>query len=162
MKQTLLTWRPHTTAILIAGVVLLIIASAVAYMVSATRPTVEVKIGSSGVYKLWIADDENSRILGLAGVESLPPNGGLLMDFGKDDPAGIWMKDMKVPLDIVWLDAEKKVIYIVTNASPDLSTTKTFTPPKPARYVVELSAGSVKNSAIKVGNTAEFTVRGER
>lgn len=161
MKQALLTWRPHTTAILIGGVVLVILATAASFIISTSRPTVEVKIGSSGVYKLWIADNEPARIIGLSGVESLPPNGGLLMDFQEDNEAGIWMKDMKLPLDIVWLDADKKVIYIVTNASPELSTTKTFTPPTPARYVIELSSGSVKNGAIKIGSAAEFVLRGE-
>lgn len=88
--------------------------------------------------------DEPSRNLGAFGVDSLKPNGGLLMVFDSDGTWGIWMKDMKVPLDILWLDANKKVVYIVKNASPEARDVATFTPKEPARYVLELLAGSVE------------------
>ena len=87
---------------------------------------------------------------------------GLLMLFADDGQWGIWMKDMKIPLDIVWLDANKKVIYIVTDASPSLGTSKIFQPDNPARYVLEVPAGSVKSGAIKTGDAASFTLEGEK
>jgi uncharacterized protein len=148
-------WRRSTTAILIAGVLVVVIASIVAFMVANFKPTAEVKMGS-GVFHLWIAKDEPSRITGLSGVESLKPNGGLLMAFDGDDTWGIWMKDMKVDLDIIWLDQNKSVIYIVKNAGAELGTDKTFTPTKPARYVIELPAGSVQKYGIKAGQAATF------
>lgn len=153
-------WRTHTTILLIVGFFVIIIALAVSYMVSAFRPTTEVRIGS-GVYHLWVADTEASRIQGLSGVDKLDPNGGLLMAFPEDGLHGIWMKDMKVSLDIVWLDANMKVVHIVTNASPELSTSKTFAPKTLARYVIELPAGSVKNAGIKTGTVVEFTLNKE-
>lgn len=110
----------------------------------------------SGVYHLAIADTEASRIQGLSGVEKLRPNGGLLMKFDEDNLHGIWMKDMNVPLDILWLDKDKKIIYIVKNATPEMSTDRIFTPKNPARYVIELAAGSVTKSAIRTGETAVF------
>jgi uncharacterized membrane protein (UPF0127 family) len=78
------------------------------------------------------------------------------MKFDSDDQWGIWMKDMKIPLDIVWLDKDKKVTYIVENASPELSTTKTFIPETPTRYVVELPAGTVNKAGINKGAVATF------
>ena len=78
------------------------------------------------------------------------------MKFPHDDTWGIWMKDMKVPIDIIWLNQHKRVVYIVKNASPELSTTMTFNPKEPARYVLELPAGSVDKAAIKSGNFASF------
>ncbi len=110
----------------------------------------------SGVYHLWLADDEVERTEGLSGVESLDPNSGLLMKYDSDGTWGIWMKDMKVSLDIVWLDSEKKIIYIVKNASPELSTDTVFKPKSNARYVIELPAGTVQAAAIKTGDTATF------
>jgi len=154
-KPSFLKWRPATTVILIVGIVSLLLYSVAAYAATHFKPTVEVRMGS-GVYHLWLADTEANRDQGLSGVESLSPNGGLLMKFDSDNTWGIWMKDMKIPLDIVWLDANKKVVYIVKNASPDLSTDRIFTPKTSARYVIELPAGTVENAAIKTNTEATF------
>lgn len=155
MNKPSVSWRPMTTVILIVGLVSLLVYSVAAYAISNFQPTVEVKIGG-GVYHLRVADTESDRVQGLSGVEKLEPNGGLLMKYDADGMWGIWMKDMKIPLDIIWLDKDKKVVYIVKNASADLSTDVVFTPKSAARYVLELPAGSVDKAAIKSGVTAEF------
>jgi uncharacterized membrane protein (UPF0127 family) len=150
-------WRPSTTAILIAGVVVVVIAVAIAFAIATFRPTTSVKLAGS-VFNVWTALDEPSRVTGLSGVESLKPNGGLLMAFSTDDTWSIWMKDMEIPLDIIWLDSTKEVVHIVKNAAPELSTNSTFTPGEPARFVLELAAGSVQKYDINVGDTAEFEI----
>jgi uncharacterized membrane protein (UPF0127 family) len=61
-----------------------------------------------------------------------------------------------VPLDIVWMNNEKKVIYIVTDASPDLGTSKIFKPQEAARYVLEVPSGTVKSAGIQIGAVATF------
>lgn len=147
-KPSISIWRPATTYILIGGLVALLVASVIAYMVATFQPTTLVRVGS-GAYSVWVAHTEAERIQGLSGVKELPKNGGLLMAFPEDGKWGIWMKDMYVPLDIVWLDTQKKVVYLVTNVSPELSTTKTFVPKTPARYVLELPAGSIQKAGIK-------------
>ena len=86
---------------------------------------------------------------------------GLLMVFETDSEGGIWMKDMNIPLDIVWLDKDKAVIYMVTDASPNLPQDKIFKPKSPARYILELSAGSIQKSGIKIGSKADFVLEGE-
>lgn len=150
-----LKWRPATTAILICGLVALLIYSVVVYMVAHFQPTVELRIGS-GIYHVQVADTEAERQQGLSGVDELKPDGGLLMKFDGDGIWGIWMKDMKIPIDIVWMDKDKKVVYVVKNASPELSTNTTFTPKSSARYVLELPAGSVDKAGIKAGVVADF------
>lgn len=154
-------WRPHTTGILIGGVILIVIASTVAFMVSQFEPKTEVRMGS-GVFSAKLADTEMAREKGLSGVTSLSPNDALLMVFDSDDTWGIWMKDMKVPIDIVWLDEDKKVVYIVSNVSPELSIDKTFKPKTPARYVVEVAAGQAAKNNVKVGSTVVFLLEGEK
>ena len=148
-------WRPATTYILIGGLVALLVASVIAYMVATFQPTTLVRIGS-GVYQVSVANTEAERMQGLSGVKELPKNGGLLMSFPEDSQWGIWMKDMYIPLDIIWLNGEKKVVYLVANASPELSTTKIFAPKDPARYVIELPAGSIQKAGIRKGMIAEF------
>lgn len=138
---------------------MILIALAVAYIVQNFKPTTEVRV-ASGVYRLWVADTEAERAQGLSGVEKLSPDGGLLMDFEADDYWGIWMKDMKIPLDIIWIDADKQVVYIVKNAAPELSTDSVMQPKSQARYVLELPAGSVDKSGIKTGQTVDFSLEG--
>lgn len=134
-----------------------IIAAAIAFMVSTFRPMVSVEIGS-GVFNLVIAKDDPSRVTGLSGVDKLNPNDGLLMAFASDYTWEIWMKDMKVPIDILWLDSSKEIIYIVKNVDPEFSTSKIFKPTTKARYVIELPAGSTNNYGISVGEKLEFDV----
>jgi len=159
MRNLNTKWRAHTTGIVIVGLVLILIALVGSYMFRNFQPGTDVRIGS-GVFNVQLATTEASRMQGLSGVDHLASNGGLLMVFPSDGNWGIWMKDMKIPLDIIWLNSDKKVVYIVTDASPDLSDTKTFTPKDQARYVLEVAAGTVKSAGIKVGGMATFNVRG--
>ncbi|MDB5179649.1 MAG: hypothetical protein JWN12_281 [Candidatus Saccharibacteria bacterium] len=150
-------WRPHTTGIVIGGLVLILVALVVSYMLRNFQPLTEVRLGS-GVFSTRVAATDAARIRGLSGVDHLDANSGLLMIFQSDDKWDIWMKDMKIPLDIIWMNNDKKVIYIVTNASPDLGTSKTFKPEVPARYVLEIPAGTVKSAGIKIDTTATFSI----
>jgi uncharacterized membrane protein (UPF0127 family) len=153
-------WRPSTTGLLVGGIVVVMIAATIAFMIANFKPTTEVRLGT-GVFNVRLANDETSRQLGLSGVGNLGPNEGLLMVFDSDDTWEIWMKDMKIALDIIWLDSDKEVIYSVKNASPELSTDKIFQPDDPARYVLELNAGSIEQYGIKTGQKAEFILAGE-
>jgi uncharacterized membrane protein (UPF0127 family) len=150
-------WRPRTTGILIGGVVVVILAAAISFIVTNFQPRTDVQVGS-GDFSALLATNDVTRQAGLSGFTSLKPNDALLMAFPSDDIWGIWMKDMKVPIDILWLNSNKKVIYIVTNASPDLGTSKVFKPLDKARYVLEIPAGAAAQDGIKVGATAQFTV----
>jgi len=156
-RLRLVVWRPHTTIILSIGIVLILVGLVASFAVSHFKPTTEVRLGS-GVYSLWKADTEATRIQGLSGVEKISVNGGMLFVFDSDNTHGIWMKDMNVPLDIVWLDGSKKVVYIVKNAPPENPATTVYSPKDKARYVIELAAGSVQKAGIKTGDIANFNL----
>ena len=76
----------------------------------------------------------------------------MLFQFDADGQWGIWMKDMKFPIDILWADASGAIVYIVSDATP-ASYPTVFTPPLPARYVLELPAGYLAAHKLKVGDT---------
>jgi uncharacterized membrane protein (UPF0127 family) len=153
-----LVWRPHTTVILTIGVVLILAGIVVSFILTNFKPTTAVRLGS-GAYSLWLADTDASRIQGLSGVEKLGPNGGLLMAYDTNGTHSIWMKDMKFPLDIVWLSEDKKVVYTVKNAPPQVGTLTIYQPKDQARYILELPAGSVDKAGIKTGDTAAFNLK---
>lgn len=149
----MLMWRPHTTIILTIGLVLILVGLFVSFTVTTFKPTTQVQVGS-GVYNLWLAQTDPDLIKGLSGVEKLTLNGGLLMDFGFDGYHGIWMKDMNFSLDLLWLDKNEKIVYIVKNAFPEEPVETVYSPKSPARYVLELPAGSVDKAGVKTGMSA--------
>lgn len=154
-RSSSFSWRPKTTLILLGGFTLILIAIIVAFATANFKPTTSVKIGS-GMYHVWVADDEAKRVQGLSGVEKLKINGGLLMDFQSNGFWGIWMKDMKMPLDIIWLDANKKVVHLEAEVDPSLGSSKVLVPKNLSRYVLELPAGSAKKAGIRLNEVAEF------
>jgi uncharacterized membrane protein (UPF0127 family) len=78
---------------------------------------------------------------GLGGRNSLPPSYAMLFIYAADAPHGIWMKDMRFAIDIVWLDSDKRIIHQLRNVSPATYPT-VFRPRTPARYVLELTANT--------------------
>lgn len=104
-------------------------------------------------YSLTVLDDANEREKGLSGTESLATDRAVLFVFPHESKWGIWMKDMKYPIDIVWLDTEKRVIHLEKNVQPS-SYPKVFEPTTPARYVIELAHGTIERTGITRGDPA--------
>jgi len=120
-----------------------------------SQPSSALRIGD-GAYDAQFATKPSTRAQGLSGTSDLGSTDALVFVFPADGKWKIWMKDMNYPLDIVWLDNDKSVIYIVENAPPEGGEDVIFQPPTDARYVIELSSGSVEAKNIVVGDRAEF------
>lgn len=146
------TWHP---GILFAGIGLILIAIVAVVLLGMpkdTRETVSVRAGDE-TYKLWVANTDESLAKGLSGVPSLRSDQGLFMEFPSEDDWGIWMKDMEVPLDIIWVNAQFEIVHVVESVSPEIGTTQTFRAPVSSKYVLELSSGSAARAAIQIGQT---------
>lgn len=135
----------------------ILLATAIYFMSSNFSHQVTLLIGD-GSLKTRLALDEESRTKGLSGVSGLADDQAFLMVYPRDGLWQIWMKEMKFPIDIVWLNSDKKIVYIVKNADPALGMTKTYTPKEKARYVVELPAGRVEALNIRINTTALFDI----
>lgn len=116
-----------------------------------------VRVGD-GVFMAELASTEAEREKGLSGVSELAPNQAMLFDFGREGLWGIWMKDMMVDIDILWISSGYRVVHIVKNVSPE-TYPQIFKPDKPARYVLEIPAGTVDSKNINVGNSAYFDLK---
>lgn len=146
-----------SSIVVIGAIVGLIIASAMFFIFNNLQAKVSVVIGD-GVYQTRLANTPDLREKGLSGITGLNQDQGLLMVFPSDDNWQIWMKDMKVPIDIIWLNKDKEVVYTVKDASPEDNPDAVYTPISKARYVLELPAGSAGNMSITTGSTAVFSV----
>lgn len=99
-----------------------------------------------------VADTSSTREKGLSGTPSLPIGIVKLFVFDESVVAPFWMKDMNYPIDILWLDADKKIIFIAPNLSPE-TYPATFGPTGPSRYVIEAPAGFTAREKMMVGSS---------
>jgi uncharacterized membrane protein (UPF0127 family) len=105
-------------------------------------------------YHISIQRTDAEREKGLSGTASLAKNKAMLFVFPNDDKWRIWMKDMNYPIDIVWLDSDKNVIYVVKDAQPSSYPNTIFKSDKNARYVIELASGTIERTGISLGDPA--------
>ncbi len=113
-----------------------------------------MKIGGR-VISVELAKTMAEQILGLSGRESLAPDTGMLFVFAAPGKYGFWMKDMKFPIDMIWLAPDLSVVYIKENATPS-SYPETFSPGADAKYVLEVNSGFSAQAGIKIGDKAEL------
>jgi uncharacterized membrane protein (UPF0127 family) len=80
----------------------------------------------------------------------------MLLVYGGDGKWTVTTQNTAFPVDIVWLNKDKQVVYIVKNAPPESYPYDSYVSKDDARYVVELAAGTVGKKAISIGTTAIF------
>ena len=110
---------------------------------------------NNATLNIEFARTDAERQKGLSGRESLASESGLLFIFELPGRYGFWMKDMKFPIDIIWIDENKKIADITANFLP-LSFPQTFLPASPIKYVLEVNAFWAEKNNIKIGDTASF------
>ena len=108
-----------------------------------------------------VAATQEQRSQGLSGRDSLSSGTGMLFIFETDGNYTFWMKDMRFPLDLVWISAECLVAEVVANAPPPEpgqtpNELARYTPSVQARYVLEINAGEAKTAEIDPGDAVEF------
>lgn len=141
--------------VIAGGVILLAIAATLIIVAQMVQPKTHLQLGD-GVFDARIALTDTDRQKGLSGVTNLSETEALILVYNADSKWPIWMKDMDIPIDIVWLDQNKKVVDIIQNVSPSEGIDVTHIPRVKARYVVEFSAGIVKRKVIHIGSIATF------
>lgn len=98
-----------------------------------------------------IANDPEERYKGLSGVTDLPEMEGKLFVFDTEGQYGFWMKDTIIPLDIIWINNDLKIVHIEEGVQPDSYPT-VFSSPVSARFVLEVNAHWVSTFNINVGD----------
>ena len=93
---------------------------------------------------------------GLSGLDSIQDNQGMLFVHADEKPR-IWMKDMRFPIDIIWIDKNNKIVDLIENVSP-ATYPKTFSSKVSARYTLEVNTGFVQKNKIKIGEMVKGEV----
>jgi hypothetical protein len=125
-------------------------------------PAVDViplKLPSGRVLQTEVMVKDEDRAMGLMFRPSLPYDHGMLFLFERPDFHGIWMKNCKFPIDILWLDEQHRIVHVAARVPPcRQEPCPVYQPLQRASYVVELNAGQARREKAMVGTTVEFTL----
>jgi hypothetical protein len=105
--------------------------------------------------KLLVATSTAAQEKGLGDREALAPGTGMLFVFEHPNQYGFWMKDMRFPIDIIWLDAQGQVITVAADVATS-TYPNVFYPTAPATYVLETHAGFALAHDIATGTPVKL------
>jgi len=106
-------------------------------------------------FMVKIAKTDDEKEVGLMWIKYLPENYGMLFEFGHQEIVNMWMKNTKIPLDMLFINQEHKIINIKHRAQPEsleiISSTSLVT------KVLEINGGLVEKLGIKIGDKISYT-----
>jgi uncharacterized membrane protein (UPF0127 family) len=118
-----------------------------------------VRIGGLVVQAEVPVPEGDAFYRGLGGRESLPDDRGMLFVFPDSGRHAFWMKDMLIPIDIIWVSAEGQVVDVQT-AQPEPGVPdpqlRRYNPSGEAKYVLEVRAGLAAEKGVEVGDKAQI------
>jgi hypothetical protein len=124
-----------------------------------TPKTTSVRIGSC-VLQVEVAETPARRATGLSHATALPAD-GMLLRWERPALHAIWMRDMRYPLDLAWLDEAHVVRAVLADAPPCAETPcEIYAPPGAAAStaVLETAAGRLAACGVRVGDRLDLPV----
>src|SRR5688572_15107206 len=109
---------------------------------TSSLPMVDVRIGQQ-TFKLEVARNDDDRMTGLMHRESMPADQGMLFVFDQEAVRSFWMKNTKIPLDILYLNSIGGVVSIKQLKPLD---TTSVSSEYPAKFAIELNEGAAAKS----------------
>ena len=106
-------------------------------------------------FKIAIANSDKKRAIGLMNLDHLPQNHGMLFIFEKNQIVAMWMKNTKIPLDMIFIDENDRIITIKNNAQPfslDIISSQ-----KKAAKALEINGRLAEKLKIKIGQKIILT-----
>ena len=143
--------HPAFKRVLLIALGLLMIGLAV--IVRLTSPAVELGGQRFGVE---VADTPAEHQYGLSGRKSLGASHSMLFVFSQPTMTCFWMKDMRFNIDILWFDADHKLIHQERDLSPQ-TYPRQYCPERLTKYVLEVKAGTAEKLGLQDG--AELRLR---
>ena len=106
-------------------------------------------------FSVEIADNPMKRSRGLSGRRNLEMNEGMLFLFSRAGYQSFWMKDMRIPIDIIWIK-NNKIVGFERSVQPEpgvrTANLKRYASPEAVEKVLEVSAGTAERLGIEVGD----------
>ena len=105
----------------------------------------------ASLFTVEIADTDELRQRGLMFRQRIPPDRGMLFDFGSPRQVAMWMKNTYVSLDMLFIRQDGSIAYIAENTVPQSLDTVGVS--EPVQAVLELAGGTSKRLGIRTGYT---------
>jgi len=143
---------PIAAAAVIIGVVGIMSIPSDSKLESVEFPRGTIKVDDN-VLEVQIADTESRRIRGLMFQDQLPYDQGMIFVFEESGVYSLWMLNMQFPLDMIWFDADGKVVHIEQNIPPcetptEIMACQSIVPSGNAKYILEVTSGFVDQFGI--------------
>src|SRR3954471_11148939 len=110
---------------------------------------VKMQLGNKN-FTLEVADRTETRTYGLMRRDSMPSDHGMIFVFDQPEERGFWMKNCRIPLDIIFIDSGGRVVSVKQMKPYDLNSTRSD---GPAQYAIELNEGAAGAAGVKAGMT---------
>ena len=140
---------PKTLSVVIALTALFVLAGFMLFLPHRSN-TAMLEVSGRAFY-LQRADTPQLRAQGLSGRKMLKQDEGMLFEYGSMGTRCMWMKDMHVPIDIVWLDTAKRVTAMERRIFPSTFPQQFC---HQGSYVIEIPIGS--SHGITPGQQVQF------
>lgn len=101
-----------------------------------------------------IADDDYKTQTGLMYRDNMGQLQGMLFVFPDEDLRSFYMKNTNIPLDIIYIGADKKIVSFQKNAQPNNESSLPSN--VPAKYVLEINAGLADEWGLEVGDKIAY------
>jgi uncharacterized protein len=118
-----------------------------------------VEIGSkTGVhtFAVELALNDEQRARGLMFRRELPEGRGMLFDFHREQPITMWMQNTYIPLDMIFIRGDGRILSIAENTEP--LSTRVISSGGPVRAVLEVIAGTAKKLGIRPGDRVSHSI----
>ncbi len=123
----------------------------------ATDRFVRIYFSDGRSVRAELAVTPEERAKGLMFRQKIEFDQGMLFVFEREGIYSFWMKNMVIPLDLIWLDKEKRIVHVERNVLPcDEDPCPTYTSKIPALYVLELEAGSFEKRGLEIFDRLDF------
>ncbi len=127
-----------------------------AFLVFSDRRAKEVCFGDN-CFLVELAQTSEELSQGLMHKESLAQDRGMLFIFPASGVYNFWMKNTKIPLDMIWINDKREVVFIKNNAQPCMENVcPSMGPGVEAIYVLEINAGLAEKIGIKTQSRVTF------
>lgn len=121
------------------------------------RHYTSVNIGKTAI-RAEVSDTKEERVTGLQLKDHLSDDEGMLFIYPKPAILSHWMKDMRIPLDMIWIDQNKTIIGIASDVPIcKAAPCEVYSSNIPAQYVLEVNAGFAAAHHLKLGMKVSFT-----
>lgn len=119
-------------------------------------------VTNENLYRLnvEIAETDEEKRQGLMFRESLDEDEGMLFIYDSEQELSFWMKNMLMPLDMLFINSDLEIIYIAENVPPcENSDCQSYSSPESCQYVLEINAGVSDKLNIKAGDRVVISLR---